>query len=192
MMIFIGVLFNTVKMTIEVTPERLNEINSLLNTWLNKDTASLKEIQSLLGKLNFTAACVRPGRIFIARMLKWLKALNIEENRHKQAEIPNYVKKDIMWWYKFLPTYNGVSLMLYEEWCQPDEVCSSDSCLQGCGGFWLGKYFHTSFPKNFQEKQFHITILEMFAVIICLKLWGSNFKGKKKFKCFAIIKVFVR
>ena len=113
-------------------------------------------------------------------MLKWLKALNKEENRHKQVEIPNYVKKDIMWWYKFLPTYNGVSLMLYKEWCLPDEICSRDSCLQGCGCFWLGKYFHTSFPKNFLEKQFHITILEMFAVIICLKLWGSNFKGKKK------------
>ena len=83
-----------------------------------------------------------------------------------------------MWRYKFLPTYNGVSLMLYEEWCQPDEICSSDSCLQGCVGFWLGKYFHTSFPQNFQEKQFHITILEMFAVVICFKVWGSNFKGK--------------
>ena len=56
-MIFIGVLFNTVNMTIEVTPGRLNEISSLLNTWLNKDTVSLKEIQSLLGKLNFIAAC---------------------------------------------------------------------------------------------------------------------------------------
>ena len=31
-------------MTIEVTPERLNEIKLLLNTWLDKDTASLREI----------------------------------------------------------------------------------------------------------------------------------------------------
>ena len=69
--------------------------------------------------------------------------------------------------------------MLYEEWCEPDEICSSDSSLQGCGGFWQGKYFHTAFPQNFQNDHFQITILEMFAVIICLKLWGYNFKGKK-------------
>ena len=69
--------------------------------------------------------------------------------------------------------------MLYEEWCLPDEICSSDSCLHGCGGFWLGKYFHVSFPTKFKERNFHITILEMFAIVICLKLWGSNFKGKK-------------
>ena len=31
-MFFVGILFNTVKMTIEVTPERLNEINFLLYT----------------------------------------------------------------------------------------------------------------------------------------------------------------
>ena len=69
--------------------------------------------------------------------------------------------------------------MLYEEWCEPDEICSSDSSLQACGGFWQGKYFHTAFPQNFQNDHFHITILEMFAVIICLKLWRCNFKGKK-------------
>ena len=179
-MAFIGVLFNTNTMTIEVTPERLNEIICLLRSWLDKTTASLREIQSLLGKLNFIAACVRPGRIFISRMLKWLKSLNKEtSNRHQQVEIPMYVKKDVLWWYRFLPVYNGVSLMLYEEWCLPDEICSSDSCLHGCGGFWLGKYFHVSFPTKFKEKNFHITILEMFAVVICLKLWGSNFKGMK-------------
>ena len=177
-MVFVGILFNTVKMTIEVTPERLNEINFLLYTWLNKETASLKEIQSLLGKLNFVAACVRPGRIFISRMLKWLKVLNKGDSRHKQVPIPNYVKKDIRWWYKFLPIYNGVSLMLFEEWCKPDEICSSDASLQGCGGFWQGNYFHTSFPKEFNNRH-HITTLEMFAVIICLKLWGRNFRGKR-------------
>lgn len=35
-MIFIGVLFDTIKMTIEITPERLKEINSLLVSWLYK------------------------------------------------------------------------------------------------------------------------------------------------------------
>ena len=42
-MTFIGVLFNTDKITIEVTRERLQEIRILLETWLNKETASLKE-----------------------------------------------------------------------------------------------------------------------------------------------------
>ena len=78
-MIFVGVLFNTQSMTIEITAERLKEIISLLTSWLNKEKASLKEIQSLLGKLNFIAACVRPGRVFISRMLRWLNVLYKED-----------------------------------------------------------------------------------------------------------------
>ena len=53
----------------------MNEIQILLRNWLNKETASIKEMQSLLEKLNFIAACVRPGRIFVSRMLKWLTVL---------------------------------------------------------------------------------------------------------------------
>ena len=158
-MTFIVVLFNTDKMTIEVTRERLQEIRILLETWLNKETASLKENQSLLGKLNFIAACVRPGRIFIARMLKWLKVLNKDYSPKQQVNVPEYVKKDVLWWFKFLPLYNGVSLMLYEEWSEPDSLYSSDSCLIGCGGFWEGKYFHAAFPQKIINKNIALLFL---------------------------------
>ena len=176
-MVFIGVLFNTVTMTIEITPERLRDIISILTSWLSKSKASLKETQSLLGKLNFVAACVRPGRIFISRMLKWLKVLYRKDSNLNV--IPDYVKKDILWWHTFLPYYNGVFMMLYEEWCSPDSVFSSDSCLQGCGGFWRGKYFHSNFPSDFEQHGYSINVLEMFAIIVCLKLWGKFFKGKR-------------
>ena len=174
---FLGVLFNTETMTLEVTPGRLEEIRSLISMWLKKETASLKEIQSLLGKLNFIAACVRPGRVFISRLLQWLKVLYHSEN--KSHPIPLYVKKDIQWWDKFLPFYNGVSMMMIENFLQPDEVFSSDSCLTACGGYWEGKFFHAKFPKKILDKTFHINILEMMSVILCLRLWGSFYKGKR-------------
>ena len=172
-MTFVGVLFNTETMTIEITPERLQELQILLATWLGKENATLKEIQSLLGKLNFVAACVRPGRV----LLKWLKQLYKENT--KSHPIPLYVKKDIIWWYSFLPLYNGVSMMLYEQWCSPDSVFSCDSSLQACGGFWNGRYFHTKFPAFVAEKRYSINILEMLAIIVCLKLWGYLFVGKR-------------
>ena len=74
-MTFVGVLFNTATLTIEITPGRLAEIKLLIVVWLNKSKATLKEVQSLLGKLNFIAACVCSSRIFISRLLKWLKYL---------------------------------------------------------------------------------------------------------------------
>ena len=141
----------------------------------------------MLGKLNFVAACVRPGRIFVSRMLKWLKVLYRKDSNLNV--IPDYVKKDILWWHTFLPCYNAVSMMLYEEWCSPDSVFSSDSSLQGCGGFWEGKYFNSDFPSDFEQRGYSINVLEMFAIIVCLKLWGKFFK-RKEFKFFVIMKVF--
>ena len=176
-MTFIGVLFNTEKMTVEVTHERLREIKLLLATWLNKETASLKNVQSLLGKLNFVAACVRPGRIFVSRMIQWLKSLyKLPTGEHI---IPTYVKKDLLWRDKFLHIYNGVSMMITEEWSEPDEIFSSDSCLEACGGFWQGNYFHAQFPEKITGKHYHINMLEMLSIIICLRLWGSHFHGKR-------------
>ena len=177
LMTFIGILFNTDKMTKQITEQRLNEIKLLLRLWLNQEKASLKDIQSLIGKLNFAACCVRQGRIFISMLIRWLKVLYKEDIC--DHIIPDYVKKDILWWYSFLRTYNGISMMSYEHWLEPNEMFFSDSCLIGCGWFWQGRYFHALFPKRIQRKKNHINFLEMMAIIICLKVWGKSFKGKR-------------
>lgn len=70
-------------------------------------------------------------------------------------------------------------MMQYETWSNPDTIFSSDACLNGCGGFWKGAFFHSKFPAEYISKSFHITALEVIAIIICLKLWGSYFKGKR-------------
>ena len=66
-MVFLVVLLNTVTMTLEVTPERLAEIRALIFQWIDMSSASLTQIQSSLGKMNFIASCVRPSRIFISK-----------------------------------------------------------------------------------------------------------------------------
>ena len=176
-MVFLGVLFNTITMTLEVTPERVREILDLVQIWLLKSSAKLKEIQSLLGKLHFVAACVKPSRIFVSRMLIWLRS--VYKSTLQEHKIPLMVKKDLQWWSKFLPVYNGISMMQVEEWSKPDEIFSCDSCLEACGGFWMGHFYHARFPSSFSNSKFHITALEMIALIICLKLWGRYFRGKR-------------
>lgn len=60
--------------------------------------------------------------------------------------------------------YNGISMMKVEQWSAPDSVFSSDACLEGCGGFWMGSFFHVLFPSKFKDKAFHITALEVIAM----------------------------
>ena len=131
-MIFVGVLFDTESLTLLVTHERLQEITNSVNSWLQYQTAALKQLQSLIGKLNFVAHCVKPARIFISRLLNWLRKMQNSEN----AQIlPDEIRKDLEWWRIFLPRFNGVSIMDLEEWSQPDQSAASDACLTSCGGF---------------------------------------------------------
>jgi len=52
-MMFIGILFDTDNLTISIDEIRLKEILDLVTLWLDKSVCTKKELQSLLGKLNF-------------------------------------------------------------------------------------------------------------------------------------------
>ena len=135
-------------MTIEVTEDKLEEIKRLVLSWLQKDMSNLKELQSLVEKLNFVAACVRPGRMFISRLINWMREL-YQEDKNVSVTVPEEVRKDILWWHKFLDVYNGVSIMSYGDWSSPDEIISTGACLTGAGGYFKGKFFHVKFNKRF-------------------------------------------
>ena len=65
-MTFLGILFDTVSMVMEVTPERLQEISNEVEMCLVKQSTSKHELHVLLGKLHFITKCVRQGRICVS------------------------------------------------------------------------------------------------------------------------------
>lgn len=176
-MVFLGVLFNSSTMTMEVTQERLAEIKSLVSSWLGKESVTLKEIQSLLGKLNFVGACVRSSRIFVNRILNWFRECHACSSN--KFLVTNDVKKDLLWWHKFLSIFQGKSLIDYGEWSLVDSVFSCDSCLTGCGGICGNSFFHSVFPGFILNQNLSITCLEMLTVIVSLKLWCAVLRKKK-------------
>ena len=116
-MIFIGILFDTTSMTLQVTKERLIELMNLLPQWLDKRKVKCKDLQSLIGKLQFVSKCVRSSRIFISRMLVLLRGVT---NNNSIVYLNDEFRKDIRWWIEFLPLYNGVSLIPETNWSAPD------------------------------------------------------------------------
>ena len=70
---FLGNIVDSHKMTIEIVPTRKQQLMIELEKFYNRQYASKKEIQSLIGKLSFITNCVRAGRIFISRMIDIIK-----------------------------------------------------------------------------------------------------------------------
>ena len=117
---FVGVLCDTQSLTLEITPERLTEIKTLLTQWASRENCNLKELQQLVGKLNFVASCVRPACIFMACLYALLKG--VDQSQQRIVNLTSEFRKDIAWWATFLDSYNGVSMMMLEEWGSPDEI----------------------------------------------------------------------
>ena len=55
-----------------------------------------------------------------------------------------------------------------------------DACMVGAGGFCeaLGQYFRLRFPNSFAQQDLKITHLELWAVIVGVKLWYKQMFGK--------------
>ena len=46
-------------------------------------------------------------------------------------------------------------------------------------GFPRDGFFHSSFPEFILSQKLHINALELLTVMVTVKLWGHNWKGKK-------------
>ena len=177
---FLEVTFNSVQGTMEVSPDRLKKLNQMLGKWLQKSHFSRKQLEQLIGKLQFVAACVRPGRIFISRLLNSLHGLNLGQKWHPMNE---NVRKDLCWWKEFLPQYNGVSVAWMRQHPTPDELLSTDASSVGLAGYFTDKaYFRMRVPDKWLGV--NIAYLELWAIIVSLKVWGVDLRGCRfTFQC---------
>ena len=171
----LGTLFNSLNMTMQVTPDRLLELHNLLEEWHFKELASRKQVEKLIGKIQFVTNCVKQGRVFICKLLNYLRGLP----KSGYFPIPLDTRKDIKWWYTFLPKFNGVSVLWHLRKEALNEVLATDASLRGGGGIAFGKYFRIRWPKWVEIKSLGIAHLEMLALIVGLKLWSHKFSGNK-------------
>ena len=141
----VGTLVNAKNMTVSVLPERKVQLHRELLQWLNYDEVTPKQVQSLVRKLQFICACVRPGRVFISRMLNFLRQM-----KGKNMKVSNDFKKDVLWWVKYLPEFTGTGILWMLHIKEPDEEVASDACLVGMGTVSGKEYVKLTFPKDWK------------------------------------------
>ena len=120
---FLGVTFNSITATMEVSPDKLLDIKNITAQWLQKERFNRNQLERLICKIQFVAACVRPGRVFICRMLNVLR----NTNRHQTREIPTQLRADIQWWNIYLDSFNGVSMAWMQQYTEVDYILTTDA-----------------------------------------------------------------
>ena len=166
----LGVLIDTVKGTIAIPPEKLDQINQAVFHWLDKNMASRRQLQSILGLLLYVHECVKPARIFLNRMLELLRASN---GRQKILLTPDF-KRDLRWFAKFLPKYNGISMYDHKKF---DATLELDACLTGFGGCCGSLVYHLPIQRG--HNNWTIVHLEMVNILIAMRLFQRQWASRR-------------
>ena len=92
---FAGITLDSVKQEARLPDDKLQKCRTLLHAFYKRRKVSLKELQSLLGLLNFTCSVVVPGRAFLRRMIDLTKGA---KHPHHRIRLNREVKNDMTVW----------------------------------------------------------------------------------------------
>ena len=169
--VWIGVKFDTLKMTMEIPPEKRAEVLQEVTVWLQEKRISLRQLQKLLGKIFHATKCCQPARLFCNRLLDGLRVAY----REGTISIGSDMRMDLFWLLSFLAKFNGQHLMRPQ---QPAHIITVDSCLTGGGGAWNQNMYKVQYPQTILDCGFHISQLEMYNLLLAVRWWQTQLKHK--------------
>jgi len=136
---------------------------------------SLQELQSIIGLLNFACAVVAPGRAFLRRLIDLTIGL---KKPHHMRRLTLEARADIQAWSVFIENFNGKALIMDNVWTSsPSLHLYTDSSNTGFGGYLKNFYFAETWTQNSLLQNCHITVKELFPIVLALEVWGQQLQN---------------
>jgi hypothetical protein len=177
---FLGVLLNSQKMIASLPSDKLERAKQDLLNWLAKKSCTLRELQSLIGTLQFACRVVVPGRAFLQRMINLTRGV-VEPHHH--IKLNSSFRKDVAMWLVFLEQWNGTNIFLdIAPTNSPEFEFSTDaSGALGYGAFFNNFWFQGKWSSQFHAhiEQQSIAWKELFPVYLACSVWGNLWSGKR-------------
>lgn len=172
---FMGLEIDSTLMEARLPNEKLAKLRSLLNTYKGKRKIKLKELQSLLGLLNFCCQVVWPGRAFLRRLTDLTKGIT---KPHHRVTLSKEGRRDIEAWHLFAEYFNGKHILLDQRWLtsQSLHLYTDASGSVGYGAILDTHWFYGSWSDQFIVYQ--ITYKELFPIVLAIEIWGTKLTNK--------------
>ena len=171
---YLGIEIDSKAQVVRLPADKFTELLAALHLWRRKKKCTKWELLSIIGSLSFASKVVKPGRMFLRRLIN-LSTTVSDLNHHISLNTES--RADINCWCDFLPSWNGVCYI------QADPISSvSISLFTDASGFGLGAVYGTywlSVPWPEPYKSFHINILELFAIVAAVVTWGHEWRDQQ-------------
>lgn len=171
-----GIEVDSVAMELRLPQDKLVNAVHLLSQFSTRRKATLRELQSLIGVLNFACKAVRPGRPFLRRLIDLTTGV---PNPNHHISITREARADMAAWLLFLRSFNGVSLIHDLQWRDNDalRLYTDASGSLGFAAVFGMHWFVSTWPTSLSA--LHITIKELFPIVLTLEIWGPFLANSK-------------
>lgn len=183
--IFLGLELDSQKMVVRIPLAKIDEVIQKIKCTLTKKAVTLKEMQSLIGSLNFCCRAIVVGRPFCRRLINSTCGV-IQPYHH--IRINKEIKLDLNMWLQFFKSCNGISVFHDRFWVSNDDVQFYTDSAGSIGfGIWFrGHWCNAQWPLEWQHNGYtrDITMLELFPIVVAIFIWGEQLRNKKiRFHC---------
>ena len=173
-MTWLGIEFNTIAMTMTLPEKKLLEVVECVREWGDRKRATLKQIQSLFGLLQFVACVAPPAKLFTNRILDAMREIGSDN----YTSLSWGFKRDLKFFSDLLPQLKGVKLMQKEDFTA-HHILELDACLSGCGAICGDQYYGRTFPDSVRSENHPIAHLELLNVVVAVKMWSGRWAGHR-------------
>ena len=174
-MIFLGYEIDSILMQIRLPLDKLERCSELIGDSLAKEKIKLRELQRIIGTLNFACAVIQPGRSFLRRLIN----LSVGVRRpHHHIRITKGAREDLKAWKLFLDNFNGKSLFLPDKWLHSPSIhlYTDASGSIGYGLVLNKKWAYGVWDENWVGR--NITLLELYPIWLAIRMWGGTLANK--------------
>ena len=176
-LVYLGIEVDTVRQVIRLSDDRLANLIAMLKGWVDKKKCTKRELLSLIGTLSFACKVVKPGRIFLRRIIDLSCTVN-RPSHHISLNIE--ARADIQWWITFAPAWNGQAMMQ-----SPDIVTSTslelftDASGLGIGAVYGRRWLSSSWPPEISSAITDINTRELVAIAAAVLAWGNHWADRQ-------------
>ena len=172
---YLGIEIDTIRKTVKLPNEKLDKCKTEIRSLLERKKCSLRELQSLLGLLQFACRVIVPGRTFLQNL--YGLTMGCSKPYHK-IRLSKNTKKDLLIWLKFLEHFNGVSLYKEQLFLDPSviQIFTDASKSLGAGAVFGNSWFSVAWPSKWWPEQ-NITFLEFIPIVLALETWGQKLRN---------------
>ena len=175
-MTFVGYEIDTLKGEVRLPLDKLKKCTAEINIMISKQKATLREIQSIVGLLNFACAVVLPGRAFLRRMIDL--TLNLKAPYH-HTRLTLEAKADLLTWLTFLSNFNGKSIFPENSVTSTHDIhlFTDASGTIGYGAIFGKDWFNGKWSDWWIQQS--IALKELYPIVLAVETWGHMLCNKR-------------